>query len=106
VIALAALTRPGIAIASTQPVREAVAVAFGGPFATATTLILAILPLALVMFAEDAFAATVTMPIVFFFLLEAPFAVLSMFAYAAFEAAVAFLFKRTAFWVLDEAPSA
>jgi hypothetical protein len=64
--------------------------------AATATLIFAILPLGVVSLAEDFVAASVSMPVLFALLLEIPFAIASMFAYAAFEAAVAFLFKRTA----------
>jgi hypothetical protein len=94
VTAVAALSRPAIAIGLARPLREAMRILRENWFGAGVTLILAALPLGLVFVAAWLLVRFVHMPLALALLLQIPTAALSALCYAAFEGVIAAMYKR------------
>jgi hypothetical protein len=94
VTAVAALSRPAIAIGLARPLREAMRILRENWLGAAVTLILAALPLGLVFAAAWLLVRLVHMPLALALLLQVPIAALSALCYAAFEGTIAAMYKR------------
>jgi hypothetical protein len=91
-----ALTRPGIAVGLPKPFKECRRIVKENWFGIAVTLGLASLPLGLVFFVVALVRQFIHLSVTWALLLELPIALISVLCYAAFEAAIAQMYKRIA----------
>ena len=93
-IIASALTRPGIATGLPKPFKECRRIVKENWFGIAVTLSLASLPLGLLYLAVGLMRQFLHLPVVWALLLELPVALISVLCYAAFEGAIAQMYKR------------
>jgi hypothetical protein len=93
-ILLAALTRPAIAAGVPKPFKECRRIISENWLGIAVTLLIAALPLGLVFYGVDLLRATLHPPRAMALILEVPIALVSALCYAAFEGAVASIYRR------------
>lgn len=94
VVLMVALSRPAIAIGLVRPLREALRILWENWVGAAITLILAVLPLALVFVGVAFLLRFVRFGPGLALILELPIAALAALCYAAFEAVIAAMYKR------------
>jgi hypothetical protein len=95
-IIASALTRPGIAVGLPKPFKECRRIVKENWFGIAVTLALASLPLGLLYLAVGLARQFLHMSVTWALLLELPIALISVLFYAAFEGAIAQMYKRIA----------
>jgi hypothetical protein len=91
---VAALTRPAIAIGLPRPIKESFRIMRENWLGVSVTLILAVLPLAVVFISVGMFLRFFRLGLGLAFLLELPVAALSALCYLAFEGVIAAMYKR------------
>ncbi len=94
VTAVLALARPAIATGLARPIRECLRILRENWIGAAVTLILAVLPLAMVFLGVAVMLRFVHLSLPVALLLEIPISAISALCYAAFEGVIAAMYKR------------